>query len=318
MRRIRRLVAAAAIGLAAGGVFLAAGSVYLAEGALHVPDHSRALLGYGQAFARGAGARAEQVSVRAEDGARLEGWLFTPARPNGAAAIVLHGVGDTRLGVLGQARFLLDAGYMVLTPDSRGHGASGGGMITYGLLESGDIHQWANLLLARPGVERLYGAGQSMGAAILIESLAREPTLLRTGGGLPLRHVPGDRARPGRAARVPQAVALLAGGGVRFPLCPPALWSRPVARFTGGSAAPVAHAGAADSWHGGHEYSDPALARTACHEPRCRRSCGKWRAPEHVASIGSDPAEYARRVTGYFAAHRKVPNNYHSGALGTP
>ena len=51
----------------------------------------------------------------------------TPARPNGAAAIVLHGVGDTRLGVLGQARFLLDAGYTVLTPDSRGHGASGGG-----------------------------------------------------------------------------------------------------------------------------------------------------------------------------------------------
>jgi len=37
------------------------------------------------------------------------------------------------------------------------------------------VHQWADLLLRRPGIHRLYGIGQSMGASILLESLPREP-----------------------------------------------------------------------------------------------------------------------------------------------
>ena len=124
MRTSLRLVAAGVIGLLAG-------SVFLAESALHVPDHSRVALTKAQGFARAAGASVEAVQVRAADGALLEGWLFTPARPNGGGVIVLHGVGDTRMGALGHVDYLLEAGYTVLTPDSRGHGArpspSGGG-----------------------------------------------------------------------------------------------------------------------------------------------------------------------------------------------
>ena len=308
MRRIRRLVAAAAIGLAAGGVFLAAVSVYLAEGALHVPDHSRALLGYGQAFARGAGARAEQVSVRAEDGARLEGWLFTPARPNGAAAIVLHGVGDTRLGVLGQARFLLDAGYMVLTPDSRGHGASGGVMITYGLLEAGDIHQWANLLLARPGVERLYGAGQSMGAAILIESLAREPRFCALAADCPFatfQEVALDRvAQHGLGTQLlswPVVESGLLYARLRYGID---LWRASPAEALRRSHTPVLLI------HGTADTNIPIRHSRELHA-MSPDATELWEVADagHVASIGRDPAEYSRRVTGFFAAHRKVPKN---------
>lgn len=90
-------------------------------------------------------------------------------------AILLHGVGDTREGVLPEAGFLLRAGYTVLTPDARGHGTSAGDTITYGIREAGDVHAWASWMFANAGIGRLYGLGESMGAAILLESLPGEP-----------------------------------------------------------------------------------------------------------------------------------------------
>jgi pimeloyl-ACP methyl ester carboxylesterase len=171
VRPIYRIGMATMIGSAIG---LPLCSVFLAENALRVPDHTRAPFAGGIAFAHSTRSQVETMRIRAADGALLEAWLFTPTRPNGAAAIVLHGVADTRIGILEHARFLLDAGYTVLTPDSRGHGASGGDVITYGVLEADDVHRWADLLTAGPGVTRLYGVGQSMGAAILIQSLAGE------------------------------------------------------------------------------------------------------------------------------------------------
>src|ERR1035441_10386321 len=85
------------------------------------------------------------------------------------------GVADSRLGMMAHAAFLVRAGYTVLAPDCRGHGSSGGDIITYGIREADDVHRWADLLLRRPGIHRLYGIGQSMGASILLESLPREP-----------------------------------------------------------------------------------------------------------------------------------------------
>jgi dipeptidyl aminopeptidase/acylaminoacyl peptidase len=168
MRWLIRLGTAVLIGLAIG-------SAFLAENALHVwtraaPDPAEA-----GALARQGAASWKPVKVTADDGARLDAWLFTPRQPNGAGVILMHGVGDTRMGMSGHAPFLLRAGYTVLMPDSRAHGSSGGSIMTYGRLESLDIHRWADLLLSEPEVTRLYGLGQSMGAAILIESLAREP-----------------------------------------------------------------------------------------------------------------------------------------------
>jgi uncharacterized protein len=115
----------------------------------------------------------EPAQVTAADGVALQGWLFTPSQRNGAGVMLLHGVGDTRLGMMAHADFLLRAGYTVLTPDARGHGSSGGATITYGVREADDVHRWADWMRAR--IDRLYGLGESMGAAILLQSLAREP-----------------------------------------------------------------------------------------------------------------------------------------------
>jgi uncharacterized protein len=152
-------------------------AAFVAEGSIHIWMKKPAPVSEAGALAQQTGARWETVSVTASGGVRLEGWLFTPARPNGAAVLSLHGVNDCRVSAAWQGAFLLRAGYTVLAPDSRGHGASGGDTIGYGVMERDDVRRWADFLLARPGVTRLYGIGQSMGAAILLQSLPREPRL---------------------------------------------------------------------------------------------------------------------------------------------
>lgn len=172
MKRVRRLVAAAGIGVVAGTLLA---SVFAAEGAVHIwirpqPDPHQA-----NAVVAQSGGSWQPVRIAAWDATALDGWVFRPDHPKGAGVILLHGIGDTRAGVRDEAAFLLRAGYTVLTPDARGHGTSGGDIITYGIREGGDVHAWADWLFAKAGVDHLYGLGESMGAAILLESLAREP-----------------------------------------------------------------------------------------------------------------------------------------------
>jgi fermentation-respiration switch protein FrsA (DUF1100 family) len=64
--------------------------------------------------------------------------------------------------------------YAVLVSDARAHGESGGGIATFGLNESRDLSQWINWLSAQDFHGCVYGLGESMGAAILLQSLANE------------------------------------------------------------------------------------------------------------------------------------------------
>jgi dipeptidyl aminopeptidase/acylaminoacyl peptidase len=168
MRRLYRPAIAGAAGVVLGSVFAARNAVVI----WNLPEPSPSLA---EELARSTDCAWEDVRIRAADGAVLDGWIFTPRAPNGGGVILLHGVGDTRSGMLGHARFLLRAGYTVLTPDARGHGASGGRVISYGVLEAEDVRRWADWLVSNRPIERLYGLGASMGAAVLIQSLACEP-----------------------------------------------------------------------------------------------------------------------------------------------
>ena len=152
-----------------------AAPVYIAEGSLHiyhrmVPDARAA-----NYLAARNGATWQPVEMRAADGVTLRAWFFQPSEPNGGAVLLLHGVADTRLGMTGHLEYLLLNGYATLMPDARGHGSSGGDLVTYGLREARDTAMWANWMLSQPGVERIYGLGESMGAAVLIQSLALHP-----------------------------------------------------------------------------------------------------------------------------------------------
>ena len=63
----------------------------------------------------------------------------------------------------------------MLLPDTRNHGESGGEFALYGLKEADDIHQWINWLYAHDPPRCVYGFGESLGAALVLQSLAKEP-----------------------------------------------------------------------------------------------------------------------------------------------
>jgi hypothetical protein len=122
------------------------------------------------------GARWIDAEIKGADGARQSGWFFEPREANGRAVIILHGHFDSRKGSSGFAPMFLRHGYAVLAPDDRGHGVSEG-LSTYGALEVEDTRRWVEWIVARNPNVRVYGLGESMGAAILLQSLTVEPRI---------------------------------------------------------------------------------------------------------------------------------------------
>jgi dipeptidyl aminopeptidase/acylaminoacyl peptidase len=146
--------------------------VMLVEGSVHILASMRP--GPNPALAATIGADWRNVEMTAGDGAVLRAWLVHAAKPNGAAAMVLHGIGDSRRGMVYRAKMLAQAGYTVLIPDSRGHGESGGELVTFGILEKDDVHRWADWLAQHEHPQALFGLGSSMGGAILIQALEND------------------------------------------------------------------------------------------------------------------------------------------------
>jgi fermentation-respiration switch protein FrsA (DUF1100 family) len=154
-----------------------ASGVFLAEVALHPgrrflnADHEKAA----RQLAARAKANLEDVSIVASAGAVLRAWSIQPQLRNGDSVILLHGVSDNRMGTIGYAELLLTHGYGVLMPDSRAHGQSGGAIATYGLIERDDIQQWIGWLKDHQRPRCVYGFGESMGAAQILQALASQP-----------------------------------------------------------------------------------------------------------------------------------------------
>jgi pimeloyl-ACP methyl ester carboxylesterase len=115
------------------------------------------------------------ASITASDATVLHAWNIRPHRGNGDTVILLHGLGDNRAGMTGSAQLLLAHGFGILLPDARAHGTSGGQLATYGLLERNDVHEWFNFLVAKDHPRCIFGLGESMGAAELLQSLTVEP-----------------------------------------------------------------------------------------------------------------------------------------------
>ena len=169
MRRIRRILLGWTIGYL---LFSIAGGVTLAELQLH--PWRRPLIHSTRAsdIVRSRyGAELQNIEITATDGVSLNAWYVRPRNANGRDVLLLHGVQDNREGVAGFAPEFLDHGYGVLLPDSRAHGESGGTIATYGLRESGDIHLWVNWLYTQRQSKCVYGFGESMGAALVLDSL---------------------------------------------------------------------------------------------------------------------------------------------------
>ena len=170
--RNRRLLLGAGTCYAIATLILAVGLGELAFHPLRVPLDARTSA---EAMTTRFGAVLEDASATASDGARLQAWYARPAKPNGNAVILIHGIGDNRQGMMGFAELFLSQGYAVLVPDSRAQGTSGGGFPTYGVEESKDIRDWFNWLEIRQHPSCVFGMGESMGAAIVLQAVKTTP-----------------------------------------------------------------------------------------------------------------------------------------------
>ena len=116
------------------------------------------------------GAEITEVSIEGGDRTPLRAWLYSPKAPNGSAVLALHGVSANRRSLIGYAEMMLKSGYTVLTPDARAHGASGGAIATYGVVERGDIDLWLEWLRDHQhGQGCIHAFGSSMGAAQVLQ-----------------------------------------------------------------------------------------------------------------------------------------------------
>lgn len=123
------------------------------------------------------GAMREELTVHAPDGAMLRGWKVRAARPNGSWVLLLHGRSHHRFVMLPHAEVLLLAGYNVVMMDARRHGESGGAASTYGYLEKHDETAIVDALETSENVKHLFALGESMGAAVSLQSAAAEPRI---------------------------------------------------------------------------------------------------------------------------------------------
>jgi fermentation-respiration switch protein FrsA (DUF1100 family) len=177
MRLVRRFLRWSAVLVGAWLVLCIVIGVVASEWTLH--PWRRTLTPEAEAQAQVVAARNHavltEVAVTAGDGAILRGWSIRPLQGNGDAVILLHGVADNRMGMLGYADLLLHHGYAVLLPDARRHGASGGELATYGIKEADDIRRWYDWIEQAEAPRCIDGLGNSMGAALLLESLPAAP-----------------------------------------------------------------------------------------------------------------------------------------------
>jgi pimeloyl-ACP methyl ester carboxylesterase len=115
----------------------------------------------------------QETSLLTRDQVTFRAWLLTSHYPNGNTVILLHGLSDNRTGMTGYAEMLLEHQYTILLPDARAHGASGGALASYGLLERDDIRRWFEWLSENVRPDCIYGLGESMGAAQLLQATGK-------------------------------------------------------------------------------------------------------------------------------------------------
>jgi pimeloyl-ACP methyl ester carboxylesterase len=253
---------------------------------------------------------ARNVEVSARDGIALRAWLLVPATPNGGAVVILHGIADSRASQLGLARMFLDHGYAVLAPDSRAHGESGGDLATYGLLEADDVHRWISWLIDDRQPRHVFGVGESLGGAVLLESLAIEPrfsAIVADSSFSSFERIARDRV----ARRLPFPP------GIGRILAAPATWAGFLyARLRYGldfrAASPEAALARSTTpvllIHGLADRLTPP-EHSQILAARNRRWTELWLVPGagHTGAFATAPLEFEDRVLGFLGAYQNLP-----------
>ena len=236
------------------------------------------------------GAGHEDVSFTTSDGLRLEGW-FIPSR-NGATVIAVPG----RSGPQAQTRMLVEHGYGVLLFDRRGEGASEGDPNIFGWVGDRDLHAAVDYLRSRSDVDpdRIGGIGLSVGGEMLIHAAAHNDAFK----AIVSEGASGQSTRDG-IANVGLVEGLLADTGGTLgtalfssTLPPPSLKSE-VAKIAPRAVFLVY----GENGQNGTEKRPNQGFYADAGDPK-----QLWEVPngQHIAGITTEPAEYERRVIGFF------------------
>ncbi len=308
MRRNRRYWFIVLLGLylticVVGGVYLADGTLHPARRPLTEDDAANFRLAVSHA-----NVLTGDVSITTRDGVVLKGWLLRPSQANGDAALVLHGLGDNRVGMSGYAQLLLAHGYAVLMPDARGHGDSGGDLATYGFLERNDVHQWVDYLQAETHPHCIYGLGESMGAAQLLQSLEVEKrfcAVVAESSFSTFREIAYDRmGQPfglgpwvGRIALRPLVEIAFLRVRWKYGLD---MSSISPLEAVAKSRTPVLLI------HGQADGNIPVRHGRAIHQEDPRTVLWEVPGADHCGAIALAPEEFERRTSAWFAANRKA------------
>ncbi len=239
------------------------------------------------------GAPHEDVTLKTSDGLALKGW-YVPSR-NGAAVIAFPG----RKGPQSHARMLIRHGYGVLLIDRRGEGQSDGEPSTRGWGGARDLHAAVAYLQRRPDVDddRIGGLGLSVGGEMMIEAAASTPALKAVASeGAGIRSVREALSTPGAQKwfAAPFLAIETAATAVFYNHAPPP--------NLGDLAAKVAPRPLL-LMYSGHGQGGEIELNPIFHR-RAGASATLWEIPGagHAAGIRAQPAEYERRVVGFFDA----------------
>jgi fermentation-respiration switch protein FrsA (DUF1100 family) len=243
------------------------------------------------------GAAHEDVSFTTSDGLKLKGW-YVPSK-NGAAVVVFPG----RTGTQRQASMLARHGYGALLFDRRGEAASEGDPNVFGWEFDKDLKAAAAFLKRRPDVDahRIGGLGLSVGGEALLQtaagSNAYDAIVSEGAGARSIREDVQVSSGAGKWLALPSSAVITFGTALfSNKLPPPSLTT-----LSGRIDAPVFFIYAAHG-QGGEELNPKYYA--AAHEPKTL-----WRVTEgkHTGGIEARPAEYERRVVGFFDEHLLKP-----------
>jgi uncharacterized protein len=123
------------------------------------------------------GLRSETVSFDSKDGIPLKAWWLPASGTPRGAVIVAHGIDHTRQVMLPRAAFLVRGGYDVLAVDLRGHGESGGSIVSPGLLEARDILGALRYIRSRGDNDPVAVLGVSYGAVASLIAATESPEI---------------------------------------------------------------------------------------------------------------------------------------------
>lgn len=125
--------------------------------------------------------------------------------PEPRVALFHHGIGGNWTGMARCMELFRARGWTVVAFDARGHGDSGGGRPSFGILESGDMKAVADWALRRfPSSGGFVALGVSMGAAAALMYAALDPRLDAVVADCPYSSALGEmRHRMARALVAP-------------------------------------------------------------------------------------------------------------------